>query len=528
MEATQLLKRKESLALLEQLPSPSHVWKYFLLCTETPRPSHKLDGFRGRMAELAKLLECDHEVDAAGNVRLRRKASEGHENAPGVCFQAHMDMVTSANSDVKIDFAKDPIEVFLTEKKGETWMQARGTTLGADNGLGVAAALAVFEDAKNKKFVHGPLEALFTADEETTMGGAENLAGSPFVQSEILLNVDSEEEYSICIGCAGGAENQFTLSDLTRLSKEEATGYASRQITLSGLLGGHSGIEIHTGRANSLKCLNKLIRMVDRNVGGVVRLVSFVGTGAPNVIPREASATIAVPTASVEAVEAALAAEFVRMQASYLSVEHRAKDNKRESVMALHVGQAEGQNEPPLDERSTRCVLDAVELFHSGVIRMSYDVEGLVETSINLSSVEAVGNELKMYSFARSSSSYALPTVQDSLEAYGRLVGANVSAPINPFPGWDPDIESLALTEMNHAHKEVMDRDARVYAVHAGLECGLIQAVYPEISCISVGPEIHHAHSPDECVLVPSVKRFYDLVIRFLERIAAHKDFRSQ
>ena len=203
----------------------------------------------------------------------------------------------------------------------------------------MAAALAVFEDAKNKKFIHGPLEALFTADEETTMGGAENLAAAPFVQSDILLNVDSEEEYSICIGCAGGAENQFTLSGLNRLSAEEASTYTHRQLTLSGLLGGHSGIEIHTGRANSLKCLTKLIRMVNRTVDGAVRLVSFLGTGAPNVIPREATATIAVPAGSAEAVEAALAAEFARMQDAFLSVEHRVRDNKRESVMALRVEQ---------------------------------------------------------------------------------------------------------------------------------------------------------------------------------------------
>lgn len=199
-------------------------------------------------------------------------------------------MVTSANGDVDIDFEKDPINVFLTEKKGETWMQAKGTTLGADNGMGVATALAIFEDAKAGKFNHGQLEAVFTADEETTMGGAENLSPKPFLTSDILLNVDSEEEYSICIGCAGGMENSFSFP-ITRkeISNDE---YSFINIHLKGLLGGHSGIEIHTGRANSLKCLNSLIRLASKSSKSSPLIVSFIGGGAPNVIPRESKATV--------------------------------------------------------------------------------------------------------------------------------------------------------------------------------------------------------------------------------------------
>lgn len=279
------------------------------------------------------------------------------------------------------------------------------------------------------------------------------------------------------------------------------------------------GIEIHTGRANSLKCLNKLIRLVNKELFGKLLLVSFVGGGAPNVIPREAEATVAVPSELSEKAQEAFKKFFNEMKESFLSVEHRVINEKRESVMILDINTVES-NEKTLDAPSTVKVIDAIELFHSGVIRMNFDVPGLVETSINLSNVSTNEDHLALYSFARSSSNGALDLVQDSVEAFARLTGASVSDQLNKFPGWDPKIDSLALTEMKEAHLEVMKRDARVYAVHAGLECGLIQAVYPEISCISVGPEIHHAHSPDECLLVPSVKRYYDLVIRFMERIA--------
>jgi len=387
----------------------------------------------------------------------------------------------------------------------------------ADNGMGVATALAVFEDAKAGKFEHGQIEALFTADEETTMGGAENLAPKPFLDSDILLNVDSEEEYSICIGCAGGMENSFEIP-ISRDSLPDTFSYF--RIQLKGLLGGHSGIEIHTGRANSLKCLNKLIRQVSKANDGKIRLVSFVGGGAPNVIPREAEATIAVPSDSKDAVQKSFNEFFQQMKERFLSVEHRVVDGKRESVMVLEIEESSDVKAAALDSTSTNKVLDAVDLFHSGVIRMNFDVTDLVETSINLSNVEIKDDHLALYSFARSSSNTALDLVQDSVEGFVRLLGGSVSQPLNKFPGWDPKIDSMALTEMKKAHEEVMKREARVYAVHAGLECGLIQAVYPKISCISVGPEIHHAHSPDECLLVPSVKRYYDLVIRFLERIA--------
>lgn len=514
LAAETLLKRAESLKLLAELPEPKSLWKYFLLCTETPRPSHELDTFRSKLSGLAEHLNCTAETDKAGNVRFRLAASPGLEGAPGVCIQSHMDMVTSANSDTPINFSTDPINVCLEWKGEEQWMKARGTTLGADNGIGVAAALAVFEAALDPNFKHGQIEALFTADEETTMGGAENLAGAPYVTSEILLNVDSEEEYAICIGCAGGAENSHRMA----VAHEEVDGMAAVHLTLKGLLGGHSGIEIHTGRANAIQCVNKLVRLAALPLGG--RLVDIVGGGAPNVIPREASATVAVPATKVEDFKQALAGHFSDMKKVYLSVESRTNaEGQRESVMVLESSVQDSATIKCLSADSTTKVTAFIDSFHSGVVRMSYDVEGLVETSVNFSNAKIDGEHFVGHSFSRSSSAVAQAALHDQLVGYGSLCGATVSEPLNAFPGWDPDVNAVALKVMKKAHEEVIGREARVYAVHAGLECGLIKAVYPDISCVSVGPEVHHAHSPDECLLVPSVKRFYDLTIRFLEMI---------
>mmetsp|Transcript_3207 Transcript_3207/g.11195 ORF Transcript_3207/g.11195 Transcript_3207/m.11195 type:complete len:352 (-) Transcript_3207:28-1083(-) len=347
------------------------------------------------------------------------------------------------------------------------------------------------------------------------MGGAENLAAAPYVTSEILLNVDSEEEYAICIGCAGGAENSYRLP----VAREEAADMVQVDLTLKGLLGGHSGIEIHTGRANAIQCINKLVRLAGRPLGA--RLVDVTGGGAPNVIPREASASVAVPAAKVEEFNSALAGHFEDLKKIYLSVESRAgADGARESVMILESSAKVAANVQCLTEESSAKVTAFIDAFHSGVVRMSYDVEGLVETSVNFSNAKIDDGHFVGHSFSRSSSGPAQAALHDQLVAFGTLAGAAVSEPLNAFPGWDPDVNAVALKVMKKAHTEVIGREARVYAVHAGLECGLIKAVYPDISCVSVGPEVHHAHSPDECLLVPSVKRFYDLTIRFLEMIS--------
>jgi len=516
LSAKQLLKRSESFALLETLQDPTHVWKYFLMLTETPRPSGKLDGLRSKLLGLAGDLGCEAEVDQTGNVRFRMPASAGCEQAQRICIQAHLDMVTSANSDVSINFDTDPINVYLTEREGDQWMLAKGTTLGADNGLGVASALALFEDAKAGKLPHGQLEALFTVDEETTMIGAMDLAPEPFLQSDILLNVDSEEEYAICIGCAGGAENSYSFP-ITRSAVENHKQIAFH---IKGLLGGHSGVDVHQGRANAIQVLNRMIRSASNATSNTARYVDFSATGAPNVIPREAKALVSVPSDKVESFLEAFNASLEKTRSMYLPAEHREEDGKRKTTIQVDINQLESQSLVPLSETSSNKVTDFIDTMPNGVIRMNYDIPGMVETSTNFANLTIADTTADAYTFSRSSSSIEQDLAQESFESFARLSNATVSAPLNPFPGWQPDISCSAVVEMQEAHKIVMKQDAKVYSIHAGLECGLLQAVYPKMKCVSVGPEIRGAHSPDERLLVPSVKRFYDLVLCFVERIS--------
>lgn len=497
-----LLRRTHSIQLLKDITSScpeqlsaKTVWKYFLLLTEIPRPSHKLGAVTQKLQELAQALGCDCKVDKAGNVVFRKEAALGYENVPGICLQAHMDMVCSANSCVHFNFDTQPIECFI---EGD-WLKARNTTLGADNGLGLAAALAVLEESN----AHGTLECLFTADEETTMGGAENL-DADVLSSKVLLNVDSEEEHSICIGCAGGAENDFTLDvDWTELLPSSVT----LLVSLSGLRGGHSGIDINKGRANALKLMGAILLRAFEEVPSLLAC-SIAGGGQPNVIPRECVATLLVEPSE----------ERKAMDALYRWFEVEKQQLEHEQHAALNCRKHSEKQLRAISREKTIEVLKFLCGFPSGVIKMSEDVDGLVESSINLASCSTTESTFSAHSFTRSSIASEVERVQVDLEA--RFAKFSVSAPQNSFPGWHPDIAAKSFQILKDAHGVLFGYSPRVYAVHAGLECGFIQEAYPSMECVSIGPEIHHAHSPEEAAMISSVPRFYRWLSFFIEEWA--------
>eukprot|EP01095_Lingulamoeba_sp_RSL-Kostka_P010016 TRINITY_DN3517_c0_g1_i2.p1 TRINITY_DN3517_c0_g1~~TRINITY_DN3517_c0_g1_i2.p1 ORF type:complete len:346 (-),score=108.15 TRINITY_DN3517_c0_g1_i2:66-1103(-) len=342
------------------------------------------------------------------------------------------------------------------------------------------------------------------------MAGAEFLAPYPYLEGDILLNLDSEEEYAICVGCAGGSENDFEFElEKSNGNNENLTNF---KISLTGLTGGHSGIEIHCGRGNANKLIIKMLNFVYSEVPFYV--VSVKGGDAPNVIPREAYAEVAVENADL--FKEKLAEAFDKIKQLYEHVEYKIEDNKKVSLMNLDIEQIDSDDEP-LSKESTEKLLNIINIFYQGVITKNQD---MIKTSTNLSNilVDSVSSTLKLHSFTRSSSQLELDFYQKELECFAKSFNGTCSPPLCAFPGWDFK-ESEALEILKEAHLEVMNREAKIYSVHAGLECGLIQGVYPEMTCLSIGPTIEGAHSHQETLFISSVPRFYNFLRTFLTKI---------
>jgi dipeptidase D len=498
--------------LLEQLGEPRSVWKWFLWLSNMPRVPGELDGVREKLLEVIGAMSgCSARVDAAGNVVATRAAAAGREERPTVCLQAHMDMVCSANNDVAFDFHTQPLQLFVDEslgaqdggvRAGAPWLKARGTTLGADNGVGLAACLAVLEDPA---LVLGPIECLFTADEETTMSGAEFLP-SDSLRASLLLNVDSEEERAVCVGCAGGFENRFAV----RAPFAALPDVAALRVGVRGGVGGHSGIDIHRGRFNAIVGLARLIDAAASD-GEAFSLHSWIGGSAPNVIPRESEAVVLVAKDRCAAFAAALRAEFERVRLDYDPIE-RGLELVCEDAPGTDVGASFA---------ASRQLLDVCLNMPCGDLRRNtFDLDE-VETSINLAMVglKAGVNEAWLHVFARSSNPHQAELLKRRLRALGRVAGVDVSESLNEFPGWKPEMHGHLLEATLAACTHVFGEAPRVYSVHAGLECGFIKGKYPAMECVSIGPDIRGAHSPDERCNVESVARFYRLLVDVLGRV---------
>ncbi len=481
---------------------PERVWKNFYALTRVPRPSKK----EHKAVEFIEKFGLDNGLetyrDPLGNVIIRKPATPGMEDRKGIILQGHLDMVPQNNADTPHDWEKDPVEAYEYEIDGEKWVKARGTTLGADDGMGVATAMAILE-AKDLR--HGPIEALFTIDEETGMTGAFNLEPDK-LKGEILLNLDSETEGEIYVGCAGGLDAHFSFPYTTEKAPK---GFKFFKITVKGLRGGHSGMEINEGRGNANKAMARVLVPVLRDIEG--RLASIAGGNLRNAIPRECVAVVAVPAGKAGDLKAIVTGTRDAIKNEIGSV-----DGEFDMILESHAAVRTMRGGVAL--RMAKAVLGCP----NGVARMSADVPGLVETSNNLAMVRSNGKAIEIDCLLRSSVDSAKNYLAESIRSVMELAGAKVDF-TGSYSGWQPDMKSPILAEMKQVYKQMYGKEPLVMAIHAGLECGIIGAAYKGLDMVSIGPTICSPHSPDERVNVASVGKFWDFVVKVLENAPKKK-----
>jgi dipeptidase D len=475
--------------------TPGLVWKYFAEISRIPRGSKNEGAIGAYLVATAKKLGLSVQQDAVGNVLARKPASAGRESVPSVCLQGHMDMVCEKNKDTVHDFLADPIELV----RDGPFIRARGTTLGADNGIAVATCLALMED---RTLTHGPLEFLFTVDEETGLTGANNLEGG-FLKSRVLLNLDSEDEGELYVGCSGGRDNAGTW---TAAWGKAPAGGAGRLLTVKGLRGGHSGLEIHTGRGNAIKILTRVLIELE-SLGA--RVARIDGGNKRNAIPREAEAVVWVPRAKTSAAAKAVKRMNGLVRAELASVEPGL-------VIAI-------QPQKAVDKVWTKGlqsnVLRALAALPHGVLKMSADIAGLVETSTNLAIVETGKKTVSIQTSQRSSVASEIEEASQMVRAVFELAGATATGS-DGYPGWKPDMASPVLKLAKDTYQSLYGKEPEVKAVHAGLECGIIGEKYPGMDMVSFGPTMREVHSPNEHLYIDTVGKFYDFLLGILGRIA--------
>ena len=476
---------------------PEALWLHFDRILQIPRGSKNEAAIGAYVREVASRHDLAVVADAAGNLLVRKPASAGRENGPLLVLQSHLDMVGEKNSDVTFDFTRDPIQA----RRVGDYLHATGTTLGADNGIGVAAMLAVAEAAD---LVHGPLELLFTIDEETGLTGAANLEPT-LLQGRRLLNLDTEEEYALYVGCAGGAGTDLSVPLETMFGSE---GYESISVRLSGFKGGHSGVDIHLQRGNAIALLARMLGALLPRFD--FELVRVEGGNMHNAIPREATAWLRVARSDESRFRGALEGQLASIAGELIGIEENLSVEVEPAPAAAEVLAAE----------SARRVLALLLALPHGVLAMSHDIPGLVEISTNLARVRTEAGTLRIHQSNRSSVMSALRATQQRIGALATLAGGS-AAQIEGYPGWKPDLDASLLATLKRVHESTFGRSAEVKAIHAGLECGLIGEKFPGMEMISFGPQIEFPHSPDERVLIPSVDRFWKLLVATLEALAA-------
>lgn len=474
---------------------PQLVWELFDDITRVPRPSKHEEKMTAFLEAFAAKHGIECHKDEIGNVVMRKPATKGYENRPTVILQAHTDMVCEKNSDVEHDFFTDPIRTRIVDG----WVMAEGTTLGADCGIGVAAALAVMIDPEIQ---HGPVEALFTVDEETGLTGAFNL-GKDMISGKYLINLDSEDDGELFIGCAGGID---TLATFKYQQEPAPVDYLYYRVDVSGLCGGHSGDDIDKGRANSNKLLARLLLEAQKQFG--LRLSRFDGGNLRNAIPREAYAVVAVPVQykeNFEALVSTFAADF--------------KEEFRFTEPNMHMALSQSEAANVMDTASQRALLAALVGVPNGVLAMSYALPGLVETSTNLASVKFSGEDTVVVTTSqRSSSESAKLYAESAIESVFALAGASV-VHSDGYPGWTPNPKSDLLEWCKNSYATLFGVEPKVRAIHAGLECGLFLEKYPHLEMVSFGPTLRGVHSPDERIEIATVEKFWQLLLDVLKRV---------
>ncbi|MDR2969916.1 MAG: aminoacyl-histidine dipeptidase [Tannerellaceae bacterium] len=476
--------------------SPKHVWGYFYDLTQIPRPTGQMEAVTRYVMDFGKSLSLETVQDETGNVLIRKPATPGMEERKTVVLQSHLDMVPQKNSSVKHDFTTDPIDAYID---GE-WVTARDTTLGADNGIGAALAMAALADDTLK---HGPLEALFTVDEEVGMDGAFGLKPG-FLKADILINCDSEKEGELFVGCAGGAD--LNVSFQYKDDNHIPEGDVAVKVSLTGLKGGHSGVDIHLGRANANKLLFRFLKEAVAGYGA--RLSSVDGGSLRNAIPREAFAVVTLPEGETDS--------FWELVSDYQDL-YREEYAGVENNISFTVERVE-LPASLIPEGIQDDLINAVEGCQNGVISMLHDFPGTVESSSNLAVIKSAEGSIEVKILVRSSSESRKSAVCSALESVFALAGAKVEEG-GSYNGWQPDIHSPVLNLMENTYRELYGKTPAVKVMHAGLECGIIQGAYPDMDMISIGPDLEFPHSPDERVNIPTVGKIWDFIKSTLENI---------
>jgi dipeptidase D len=482
------------MSVIEDL-KPKSVWKHFDEIRKIPHCSKHEEKIRDYIVNFAKDNKLKLRTDKTGNVVISKLASKGMENKPTVVLQGHMDMVCEKNSDVKHDFSKDPIKLKLKDDI----LTADGTTLGADNGIGLAISLAILEDNTLK---NGPIEALFTVDEETGLTGAFAME-SDMLTGKILLNLDSEDFGVLTVGCAGGGDSKIKLPLKTQ---PIARDLESLHIKISGLRGGHSGVDAHEQRGNAIKILARILWKASQN--HEFYLADIKGGDKHNAIPREAYAKISIGKTEKDSFKSCLITEEKDILEEIKPIDPNLK-MEIENIEKL---------DKKLDKDSQISLLNLLHGLPHGVDKMSYDIPTLVETSTNLATVSLDENNALIGLSSRSSIMSALQDFRDRIRATALLSGAKITEE-TPYPGWKPNLNSNLLALSKKIFKEMYGEEPTVEAIHAGLECGIIGEKFPGMDMISIGPTIKYPHSPEEQVHISTVDKFYKYVLKLLESI---------
>jgi len=475
---------------------PELVWKYFAEISRIPRGSKNEAAVSKYVLDTAKKLGLQAKADKLGNVVVRKQASANREQARSVALQGHLDMVCEKNKDTAHDFRKDPIEII---RKGNLLM-ANGTTLGADNGIAVAASLALMED---RSIEHGPLELLFTVDEETGLTGASNLSAD-FLESRTLLNLDSEEEGALYVGCSGGKD---TIGTWKFRFEEAADPLTAVQVRVSGLKGGHSGLDIDKGRGNAIKIMNRVLLALDP-VGA--RLAFLEGGNKHNAIPRECETVLLVPPKRFEEagkisgdLSATIKAELAAVEPDLVVSLGKLNSRKKWKVMR---------------KTEQQKIMKTISALPHGVIKMSADIPGLVETSTNVAVVRTIKDTIRIATSQRSSVASEISEISQSVSFIFELGGATVQH-TDPYPGWKPNMDSPILGIAKSSFRALYGKDPEVKAIHAGLECGIIGERIPGMDMVSFGPTLEGVHSPDEKIYIDTVDRFWNFLLEILKRV---------
>ncbi|MBL7994802.1 aminoacyl-histidine dipeptidase [bacterium] len=472
---------------------PELVWKYFAEISRIPRPSKHEEAMTKYVVDTAKKLGLSAKTDSFGNVVVKKPATSGRENVKSIALQGHLDMVPEKNSDKVHDFLKDPIELV---RKGNMLM-ANGTTLGADNGIAVATNLAIMED---RTLEHGPLEFLFTVDEETGLTGANNL-GPGFLESKTLMNLDSEEEGAVYVGCSGGKNTVGTW----KVEFDNAPANVQFfDLKVRGLRGGHSGLEIDKGRGNSLKVITRVLLALT-DIGA--RMSFIQGGNKSNAIPREADAVVAIPKKAVGEAKKIVAhfCEVIKPEIATVDPD-----------LSITLSEIKSKKAKVLKKGYQKKILQTLSALPHGVTKMSADIPGLIETSTNVAIIETKGKKISIITSQRSSVASEINEICETVRNIFDLAGAEHETQ-EGYPGWKPNMKSEILKVAKSTYQSLYGKEVLVKAIHAGLECGIIGEKYPGMDMISFGPTLEGVHSPDEKIYIDTVEKFWNFLLAILK-----------